>query len=29
VVSRVLLRRDRLETGVADFVAVSLDSVPA
>jgi hypothetical protein len=29
VVSRVLLRRDRLDAGIADFVAVSLDSVPA
>jgi hypothetical protein len=29
VVSRMLLRRDHLEAGVEDFVAVSLDSVPA
>ncbi len=29
VVSGTLLRRDRLEAGVADFVTASLDSVPA
>ena len=29
VVSRTLLRRDRLEAGIAEFVTASLDSVPA
>jgi flavodoxin I len=29
VVASTLLRRDRLETGVADFVTASLDTVPA
>jgi hypothetical protein len=29
VVSRTLLRRDRLEAGIAEFVTASLDTVPA
>jgi hypothetical protein len=29
VVARVLLRRDRLDAGVADFVSSSLATVPA
>jgi hypothetical protein len=29
VVGRTLLRRDRLEAGIAEFVAASLDTVPA